>query len=82
MDKKGFLGNRRDRALAIILSHKEKECDTYLPLEVSRGLRQVILDEFNDVMELAFDLIDDDIIINEEFLDKLDEVLEKRFELD
>ena len=29
----------------------------------------------NDVVDLAYDLINDDIVINEAFLDKLDEIL-------
>lgn len=72
---KDFLGKRRDRAIATILSFKEKECDQYLPQEISFELRKVILDQINDVIDLAYDLINDDIIINEAFLDKLDEIL-------
>lgn len=75
MDHKGFLGKRRDRAIATILSFKERECDIYLPEDVSYELRKVILDQINDVIDLAYDLINDDIIINEAFLDKLDEIL-------
>ena len=72
---KEFLGKRRDRAIATILSFKERECDQYLPEDVSYDLRKVILDQMNDVVDLAYDLINDDIVINEAFLDKLDEIL-------
>ena len=75
---KEFLGKRRDRAIAIILSYKERECDDYLPERVSQDLRKVILDQINDIVELAFDMINYDIVLNDEFLDKLDELLEAR----
>ena len=74
---KEFLGKRRDRAIAIILSYKERECDDYLPDYVSRELRKVVLDQINDIVELAFDMINYDIVLNDEFLDKLDEILER-----
>lgn len=74
---KEFLAKRRDRAIAIILSYKERECDGFLPDYISRELRKVILDQVNDICDLAFDLIDDDIVINEEFLNKLDEILDR-----
>ena len=72
---KEFLGKRRDRAIATILSFKERECDHYLPEDISYDLRKVILDQMNDLVDLAYDLINDDIIINDAFLDKLDEIL-------
>lgn len=74
---KDFLGKRRDRAIAIILSYKERECDYYLPDNVSRELRKVVLDQINDICDLAMDLMNDDIDFNEEFLNKLDEILER-----
>lgn len=69
------LGKRRDRAIAKILSYKEDYCDEHLPDQVSSDLRMVILAEINDVCDFAFDLINDDIDINELFLDKLDQIL-------
>lgn len=72
---KTFLGKRRDRAIATILSYKEDNCDEYLPKDVSNGLRSVVLMQMNDVCDLAFDLINDDVEVNELFLDKLDEIL-------
>lgn len=57
MDAKQFLGRRRDRAIATILGEKERICDSYLPEAVSFEFRKVILDEINNVVDLAFDLI-------------------------
>ena len=74
MDNKGFLGKRRDRAIAIILGFKEDECDYYLPEDVSRELRAVILDNINDVCDLAFDLMSDNVDINQLYLDILDKL--------
>lgn len=70
-----FLKRRRDRAIAIILSYKERECDHYLPDAKSTQLRKVILDQFNDVCDFALDLMNDDIDFNDEFLDRLDEIM-------
>lgn len=72
---KEFLKKRRDRAIAIILSHKERECDEYLPDRVAANLRSTILDQINDVCDFALDLLDDDIDFNEEFLDRLYEIM-------
>lgn len=73
--EKDYLAKRRDRAIATILSYKENHCDQYLPSDVSRELRGVVLAQMNDVVDLAFDLISDDIEINEIFLDRLDAIL-------
>lgn len=74
MDNKMFLGKRRDRAIATILSFKEDTCDYYLPDSVSRDLRGVILDNINDVCDLAFDLMDENIHINQIYLDILEKL--------
>lgn len=74
MDDRGFLGKRRDRAIATILSYKERECDDYLSDNVSQGLRKVILDQINDLCDLAFDMLNNDIILNDEFLDRLEAI--------
>ena len=78
MDDREFLGKRRDRAIATILGYKEKECDRYLPQEISVGLRKIILDHMNDLCDLALDLMDDDIDYNQEFLDRFEQLLTKR----
>jgi spore coat polysaccharide biosynthesis predicted glycosyltransferase SpsG len=82
MNEKIFLGKRRDRAIATILSFKERECDNYLPVEVSTALRKLLLDEINDLCELAFDLIENDsVVINEEFMTRFEELYDKVLEM-
>ena len=82
MDDKAFLGKRRDRAIATLLSFKERECDRYLPTEVSQRLRKEILDQINEVCDVAFDLIGDaEVIWNEEFMDRFDDLYDKINEL-
>lgn len=76
MDDKAFLGKRRDRAIATLLSFKERECDRHLPPDVSQRLRKEILDQINEVCDVAFDIISDDIIINEIIQDKLNLIYE------
>ena len=78
MDDKAFLGKRRDRAIATLLSFKERECDIHLPTEVSQILRKEILDQINEVCDVAFDLISNsDVIWNEDFMDRFDELSNK-----
>lgn len=72
MESKQFLGKRRDRAIATLLSFKEREVDPHLPEDVAIRLRKTILDQFNDVCDLAFDLLAADQVLNEAFLDRLD----------
>ena len=58
MDDKAFLGKRRDRALAIILSYKEQHVDPELDDSVAIIVTgKLILDQINEVTDLAFDLI-------------------------
>ena len=73
--EKILLGKRRDRAIAKILYFKESNCDHLLDEETSQDLREVILDEINDVCDFAFDLIDGNIVFNEEFLDRLESIM-------
>ena len=77
MDYKEILHKKTKRSIAIILSYKEKQCDRFLPQDISDGLRKVILDEINDVYTLALDLMSDDVIFNEDFLDKFNELYDK-----
>lgn len=73
-----LLKRRRDRGIAIILSIKERECDGYLPRESRIKLRKVVLDQFNEFYDLVLDLMSSldqgDVVLNEEYLDKLDSV--------
>lgn len=43
MNKKELLGKRSKRSIQVILSFKERNCDGFLPEDVSRDLRKVIL---------------------------------------
>lgn len=73
-----MLAKRRDRAISIILGVKEKECDSALTRESSQRLRKVVLDQVNDLVDFAMDLCNSldtgDVILNEDYLKKLDEV--------
>lgn len=75
MDKSGILAKRRDRVIASFLSFKERECDQYLPEDVSSRLRKKFLDDINDLCEIAFDLIvEDSVVWNDEFMNRLDDI--------
>lgn len=71
-----LLKRRRDRAIAIILGIKERECDSYLPRESRIRLRKVVLDQLNEFYDLVLDLMSSfdqgDVVLNEEYLNKLD----------
>lgn len=71
-----ILAKRRDRAIAIILGVKERECDQYLPNQASAKMRKVVLDQLNDYHDLCADLIrsldSDDVVLNEIFVERLD----------
>lgn len=73
-----MLAKRRDRAIAVILGVKERECDPYLPAEASARLRKVVLDQLNDFYELTMDLArsfdQGDVVLNDAYLDKIDEL--------
>ena len=75
MNKSEIVAKRRDRAIATILSFKEDEVDYYIDNELSADLRKVVLDSINDVCNLAIDLLDESSIVNEIFLDRLDEIV-------
>ena len=74
MDDKTFLGKRRDRTIATLLGHKERELDQYLPAEVAAKFRKEILDQVNDLVDTAFDLLGSGM--NQEYLDRIDEIYE------
>lgn len=75
-----MLAHRRDRAISIVLGLKEKECDTFLPRDVSQRLRKVVLDQVNDLVDFAMDLCKSldtgEVVLNEDYLKKLDDVHE------
>jgi hypothetical protein len=80
-DKSQLLRKRRDRAIAIVLGVKERECDAYLPPEVSAKLRKVILDQMNDLYDVCLDLLgssdDGSVVLNELYQQKIDELYDR-----
>lgn len=75
---KEFLDRRKDRAIAIILGVKERECDQYLTPEARTKLRKVVLDQLNEFYDVVVDignsLDSGEAILNEDWLTKLDEI--------
>jgi hypothetical protein len=76
-----LLAKRRDKAIAVILSTKELHCDEFLPDSESSVLRKVVLDQINDYYDLCFDIIksldNDSVVLNNDYLDKIDEIYNK-----
>lgn len=75
-----LIAKRRDRSISIVLGVKEREADRYLPDDVSRKLRKVVLDQFNDLCDLLSDIArsldSGDVVLNEHYLEKLDAIHE------
>lgn len=75
-----LMRRRRDRVISIILNFKEKECDPHLPRDVQIKLRKVVLDQINDLFDFYSDImksgVDDNVVMNEHYLNKLDEIYE------
>lgn len=73
-----MLRKRRDRSIATILGIKERECDPHLPERTKQLLRKVILDQFNDFYTLVMDVTDSldtgEVVLNEVYLAKIDEI--------
>ena len=73
-----MLARRRDRAISIVLSTKEKECDQYLPKEARTRLRKVVLDQMNDLVDFAIDVCNSldtgEVALNEIYLQKLNDI--------
>jgi hypothetical protein len=73
-----LLGKRKDRAIGIVLGVKERECDRFLPPEVSKKLRKVVLDQLNEFHDLCLDVMrsldDGDVVLNERYFEMLAEV--------
>lgn len=81
-----LLAARRDRAIAIVLGVKERECDDQLSEESSRKLRKVVLDQFNDLSSLCEDLlqaaaVDQQVVVNEAYLERLEALTDALEEL-
>lgn len=74
-----LLQRRKNRALAIILSTKERECDHLLDDAASYKMRKVILDQVNEFYEYTLDIVEaltsgQEIAVNEYYLERLAEV--------
>jgi hypothetical protein len=73
-----ILKKRMDKACAIMLGVKERECDKHLPPEARAKLRKVILDQMNDFYDICCDVMRSldrgDTILNEKYLEKLNEI--------
>lgn len=75
-----ILAKRRDRSIATILGAKEDLADPYMSQEDSAELRKVVLDVLNDYYDLCSDLLKsvqpDGMVMNETWLDKIDDIHE------
>lgn len=80
-----ILAKRRDRAIAIVLGVKERECDQHLPPEASHKLRKVVLDQLNDYHDLCVDVMRSldtgDMQLNAHYMDKLDSIHQLVYEM-
>ena len=75
-----LLSRRKDRTIATILNVKD-ECDEYLPPELSKALRKVVLDSMNDYYDVCLDVVNSldggGYVLNQEYINrKLDQMLE------
>jgi hypothetical protein len=75
---KDLLEKRRNRAIAIVLGVKERECDQDLSAMASQKLRMVVLDQFNEFHDLVLDIMGSldkgEVVLNEAWLTKIDEI--------
>lgn len=79
IDPEEVLNRKKKRAIAILLRFKETNCDQYLPENVSFELRKLILDQVNDLCNLAVDMMEsstDGIVVNEVYLDQVARIYE------
>lgn len=74
---KELVEKRCRRAIAIVLSAKEREADPYIDPGAQSRLRKVIMDQFNDFAALVIDVIESmegGAVVNELFLEKLQDI--------
>ena len=73
-----ILKKRMDKACAIMLGVKERECDKYMPPEARNKMRKVILDQMNEFYDLCCDVMRSldrgETVLNEKYLEKLNEI--------
>lgn len=72
-----LIATRGNRATAVILSWLEEHVYDYLPEEVQRETRQMVLDQVNIFKDLAIDVVKSDTAyMNQVWLEKLDQIHE------
>ena len=72
-----LIATRGNRTTAVILSWLEENAYQYLPDEVQRETRQMVLDQINTFKDLAIDIVKSDTAyMNEIWVQKLDEIHE------
>lgn len=52
-----IINKRSNRAIATILGVKERECDPYLDAAAKERLRKTVLDQVNELADLAVDCV-------------------------
>lgn len=80
-----MLAQKRNRAIAIIMSVKEDQCDQYLPDEARASLRKVVLDQINGLHNMAIELMKSSgpgVHLNQFYLDKIDVIYDNVVEQD
>lgn len=66
---------RGNRTTAVVLSWLEENVYGYLPEDVQKDTRRLILDQINGFKDLAIDVVKADTsMINEHWVEKLDEI--------
>lgn len=77
-----LITNRGNKAIAMILSAKEDLCDPHISDEAASVVRKVVLDQVNELIELALDSVADarqvgEVVYNDEYMRrKLDAIYE------
>lgn len=73
-----LVATRGNRATAMILSWLEDNVYEYLPEEVQRATRQMILDQVNYFKDLCIDVVKSDTAyLNQIWVERLDELKEE-----
>lgn len=67
-----------NKHLEVILDAKEAELDRFLPADVSTVFRDVVLEQFNDFLDVVLDVIDSldngTVTLNDHYLDLLEAI--------
>lgn len=72
---KNFVANRGRRCSATILSWMEKNIYEYLPKESQERVRRTVLDNVNDLSDVAIDIVKSDVgAINDFWVEGLESI--------